>query len=63
LPRDETFHPSTDDRYDATPMQCHACAARDRKAYNQSANRDPEAPPPFGMYIAVTPEIDGQVGG
>ena len=57
-PRHETFDPSAEDRYDATALQCHACAARDRKAYNRSAGRDADQLPPFGEYFAVTRSDD-----
>lgn len=31
-PRTESMHPDSEFAYDATPIRCHACAARDRKA-------------------------------
>ena len=60
LPRDETFDPATDDSYDVEVFQCHACAARERKAYNRSLNTEV---PSFGEYIAVTGLDNGQDGG
>jgi hypothetical protein len=29
-PRDESFHPDSQDHYDVTALRCHACAARGR---------------------------------
>jgi len=53
-PRVECFDITMDDRYDVTALQCHACAARDRRAWNRS--RENNGRPMFGQYYAVTPE-------
>lgn len=54
-PRSESFDIAMDDHYDVHALQCHACAARDRRAYNRSRERD-DGVPPFGLYYAVVPE-------
>ena len=53
-PRSESFAVEMDDRYDVTPLQCHACAARDRRAYNTA--REAGKTPLFGRYYQVVPE-------
>ena len=53
MPRDESFDPANDDHYDAEPFTCHACAARDRKAWNREQGRATGAPPDFGVYYAI----------
>lgn len=58
-PRDESFDPANEDHYDAKPFTCHACHARDRKAWNREQNRDPKAPPDHGVYWAIS--HDGEV--
>ncbi len=45
-----------DDHYDVTVLQCHACAARDRKAWNESQSRERDDPPSFGRFFVVQPE-------
>jgi len=57
-PRVESFDIAMDDHYDVTALQCHACAARDRRAYNRAREREDGAPP-FGLYYAVSPEVNG----
>lgn len=42
-----------------TVLACHACAERERKAYNRNAGRKPDEPPNFGEFFVVTPE-DGE---
>jgi hypothetical protein len=54
-PRTESFAIEMDDHYDVTSLQCHACAARDRRAYNRSA--EAEGKPLFGQYYVVVPEV------
>lgn len=54
-PRAESFDVAMDDRYDVHALQCHACAARDRRAWNRSRERE-DGTPLFGLYYAVTPE-------
>jgi ribosomal protein L37E len=58
FPRAETFDPKAEDRYDVTTLTCHACAARERRAWNKAAGRDADQPPPFGEFYAVTPSDD-----
>lgn len=58
MPRHETFDPNTEGHYDATVLTCHACASRDRKAYNRNTARDSDAPPPFGEFYAVQATFD-----
>jgi protein-arginine kinase activator protein McsA len=57
-PRIESFDKVNDDRYTATMLVCHACAARDRKSFNVSKERDSESPPPAGVFFAVTGPTD-----
>jgi predicted Fe-S protein YdhL (DUF1289 family) len=59
-PRHESFAVEMDDHYDVTVLQCHACAARDRKAYNTRPEQGED--PQFGRFFVVTPEAaDGDV--
>ena len=53
LPRHETMHPDNERAYDAEPLKCHACAARERKgkAINGQENFDAS-----GIYVAVRME-------
>lgn len=53
-PRTESFDVAMDDHYDVHAFQCHACYARDRRAYNRQ--REQEGRPMFGQYYAVVPE-------
>jgi hypothetical protein len=39
-------------------LVCHACAARDRKSFNMLKGREPDSPPPAGVYYAVTGPAD-----
>jgi hypothetical protein len=55
-PRSESFAEGNDDLYDVTLIQCHACAARDRRLWSMSGG-DPQAAPPFGICTIVTPEV------
>lgn len=57
-PRHESFDIAMDDHYDVTALQCHACAARDRRAWNRSQGREPGAPPMFGQFYVVLPDED-----
>lgn len=67
-PRAETFaEPPPDwaqpagrweERYEAHAMQCDACAARDRKAWNEQKTRDTGQPPPAGRYYTVMRDPD-----
>jgi hypothetical protein len=60
-PRSESFDVGMDDAYSVVALQCHACAARDRRAYNTS--RDAGTSPLFGRYYLVTPEpVNGHDG-
>lgn len=52
-PRDESFDLAMDDHYDVTELQCHACSARERRAWN---TRGDGGAPTFGRYFVVTPE-------
>lgn len=54
-PRTESFDVAHDDAYDVVALQCHACAARDRRAYNRSRQRE-DGTPLFGQYYAVVLE-------
>ena len=56
--RHETFDIAMDDHYDVLALTCNACAARERKAWNMSAGREPGEPPPFGMFFVVEPEAE-----
>jgi hypothetical protein len=53
-PRDECFAPENSFRYTAEPLECHACAARERKKWARNKNREAKDPPEFGMYYSVT---------
>ncbi len=58
-PRDESFSPETDGAfgrpgYDVTVLQCHACAAREKKAWDTQQAQQDGVPPPFGFYYAVS---------
>lgn len=55
-PRDESFDIGMDDRYEVIELRCHACFARDLRAYNRAASRDRDQPPPLGEYYIVKPE-------
>jgi hypothetical protein len=55
-PRVESFDIAMDDRYDVTELQCHACAARERRAWNAAHAHEPGSPPAFGRFYVVTPE-------
>jgi predicted Fe-S protein YdhL (DUF1289 family) len=57
-PRHESFAIENDDKYTAEVLRCHACAARERKAYNRNASRDSGQPPMFGEFFAVTKDDD-----
>jgi predicted Fe-S protein YdhL (DUF1289 family) len=57
-PRHETFDIAMDDHYEVTALTCNACAARERKAWNLSAGREPGDPPMFGTFFVVEPEQD-----
>jgi hypothetical protein len=61
-PRVESFDIAMDDHYDVTELQCHACAAKERRGWNAARANDPGSPPPFGRFYVVTPEVaDGDV--
>lgn len=55
-PRVESMDIAMDDHYDVFPIACNACRARDFKAWNRNAGREPGDPPLFGEFYAVTPE-------
>lgn len=42
-----------EERYDAVELVCAACAARDRKRHSGRAGREPNDPPPAGVYLAI----------
>lgn len=50
-PRAESFDPKNAFEYDAEPLQCHACKARDERAAarNKKPNTDHA-----GIYYAIT---------
>lgn len=56
MPRHETFDPAAEDSYDVTVLKCHACAARERKAYDRNSARERDAAPLFGEFYVATPE-------
>lgn len=58
-PKHETFAPENDDKYTATVLVCHACAARDRKSHVLSQTASSDAPP-AGVMIAV--QHDDELG-
>ena len=62
-PRVETFDIAMDDHYDVTALQCHKCAARDRKAWNLNSGRDPGEPPLFGQFFITEPDEDAPIRG
>lgn len=53
-PRQESFAVGMDDHYDVTELQCHACAARERRAWNTRPNAGES--PSFGRFFVVKPE-------
>lgn len=55
-PRHESFDPAMDDQYTVTSLQCHACAARDLRAWNRAQERERDAAPLFGQFYVVTPD-------
>lgn len=46
-----------EDRYEATALVCHACAARERKAEMIRESSSDGAPTIHGLNIAVNPEV------
>jgi hypothetical protein len=58
MPRHESFAIENTDRYTATAWECHACASRERKAWNEREGRHSDAPPLFGRFYAVTFDDD-----
>ena len=54
LPRVETFDKATDDHWNVEVVHCHACAARESKAWARNSNRDRDSAPEFGAFYAVT---------
>ena len=48
-PREESFDKANFEKYVATAMQCHACAARDRHSSAMSSGEGDSS----GMYYAV----------
>ncbi len=55
-PRTECFDKAMDDAYSVVALQCHACAARDRRAFNRQAAQ--EGRPMFGQYYLVRPDAE-----
>ena len=55
-PRTESFDIGMEDHYDVTELQCHACAARDSRAWN--TRPDSDSPPTFGRFFVVRPDED-----
>ena len=53
-PRIESFDIANEDKYDVEALACHACAARERKGWIRNQNRDPDMPPLFGEFYAVS---------
>ena len=60
-PQSECMSEAMDGAYDAVPMHCFACAARDAENRQISADRASEkfAPASFdGLYVAITERRD-----
>jgi len=55
IPRTDTFGAKNSRRWDAEPLRCHACEARDRKAkvWANDENADTS-----GMYFSVVESTD-----
>jgi hypothetical protein len=57
-PRHESFAVENSDAYTAEPLRCHACAARERKAWYRNKNKDANDPPNFGEFYSVRLDDD-----
>jgi hypothetical protein len=57
-PRDESFARENSEAYDVEVLRCHACAARERKAYARNGSRESGSPPLFGEFFAVSKNDD-----
>lgn len=57
-PRHEAFDSANTDAYSVTALECHPCAARERRAYADQQSRDAGQPPAFGRFYAVTLDDD-----
>lgn len=53
-PKNETFDPATDDKYDVTVLVCHACATIGNTSWNRSQARNHDEPPGFGEHYTLT---------
>lgn len=60
-PRSETFDPANHGAYEAVPLQCFACAARDaeNRAAADARSNNRVGPGSFdGLYVSIIPKGD-----
>lgn len=50
----ESFARETSHAYDVEALECHGCAAKERRVWMDSQSRESDQPPLFGRFYRVT---------